>query len=104
MGSVVGEARFDKHTSNVWLRRFDAASDELETALNTPVHELPAAASVSRQAPVPGGEPCPEAGWWFTFAQSNSRRYFEKGEVMPIIKGSSFGDTYWQRTGDAAVG
>jgi hypothetical protein len=104
MGSVVGETRFDKHTSNVWLRRFDAASDELETALNTPVHELPAAASVSRQAPVPGGEPCPEAGWWFTFAQSNSRRYFEKGEVMPIIKGSSFGDTYWQRTGDAAVG
>jgi hypothetical protein len=100
MGSVVGEARFDKHTSNVWLRRFDAASDEFETALNTPVHELPAAASVSRQAPVPGGEPCPEAGWWSTFAQSNSRRYFEKGEVMPVIDGNSFGATYWQRISD----
>jgi hypothetical protein len=97
MGSVVGEARFDKHTSNVWLRRFDAASDEFETALNTPVHELPASASVSRQAPVPGGEPCPEAGWWFTFALPGSRRYFEKGEVMPVIKGNSFGDTNWQR-------
>jgi hypothetical protein len=97
MGSVVGEARFDKHTSTVWLRRFDAASDEFETALNTPVHELPASASVSRQAPVPGGEPCPEAGWWFTFALPGSRRYFEKGEVMPVIKGNSFGDTNWQR-------
>uniref|UniRef100_C5CNC4 DUF3396 domain-containing protein n=1 Tax=Variovorax paradoxus (strain S110) TaxID=543728 RepID=C5CNC4_VARPS len=100
LGSVVGEARFDKHTSNVWLRRFDAASDELEVALNTPVHELPAAASVSRQASVPGGEPCPKAGWWFTPAQLDSRRYFDKGEILPIIKGSSFGDTNWQQTSD----
>jgi hypothetical protein len=46
---------------------------------------------------VPGGEPCPEAGWWFTFALPGSRRYFEKGEVMPVIKGNSFGDTNWQR-------
>jgi hypothetical protein len=49
---------------------------------------------------VPGGEPCPEAGWWSTFAQSNSRRYFEKGEVMPVIDGNSFGATYWQRISD----
>ena len=100
LGSVVGEARFDKHTSNVWLRRFDAPSDELEVALNTRVHELPAAASASRQASVPGGEPCPKAGWWFTPAQLDSRRYFDKGEIMPVIKRSSFGDTNWQQTGD----
>ena len=99
LGSVVGEARFDKHTSNVWLRRFDAASDELEVALNTPVHELPAAASVSRQASVPGGEPCPKAGWWFTPAQLDSRR-FNKGEIMPVVEGSPFGNTNWQQTSD----
>ncbi|MDN6881985.1 hypothetical protein QMO14_00100 [Variovorax sp. CAN2819] len=26
-----------------------------------------------------------------------SRRYFEKGELMPVIEGSTFADTYWQR-------
>ncbi|WP_164547852.1 hypothetical protein [Variovorax beijingensis] len=53
-----------------------------------------------RRPSVPGGEPCPQAGWWFTPAQLDSRRYFDKGEIMPIIKGSSFGDTNWQQTGD----
>ena len=57
-------------------------------------------ASTARKPLVPGGEPCPQAGWWFTPAQLDSRRYFEKGEIMPIIKGSSFGDTNWQQTGD----
>jgi hypothetical protein len=82
-----------------WAREHRA-----RTSPNDPSYFPSLEGSPDRQAPVPGGEPCPEAGWWFTFAQSNSRRYFEKGEVMPIIKGSSFGDTYWQRTGDAAVG
>ncbi|HWT17437.1 MAG TPA: PoNe immunity protein domain-containing protein [Variovorax sp.] len=57
-------------------------------------------ASTARKPLVPGGEPCPEAGWWFTPAQLNSRRYFDKGEIMPVIKGNSFGDTNWQRTSD----
>ena len=57
-------------------------------------------ASTARKPLIPGGEPCPQAGWWFTPAQLDSRRYFEKGEIMPIIKDSSFGDTNWQQTGD----
>jgi hypothetical protein len=96
----------DKKASRHWRARFDLPG---APPIPTPPEVVPQpgerpVTSTKREAPVPGGEPCPEAGWWFTFAQSNSRRYFEKGEVMPIIKGSSFGDTYWQRTGDAAVG
>lgn len=44
---------------------------------------------------VPAGQPCPEAGWWFTPAANDSRRYFNEGDIMPRIEGSSYGDTYW---------
>ena len=43
-----------------------------------------------------GGQPCPQSGWWFTPAKTNSRRYFKAGEVMPIIEGSNYGATVWQ--------
>lgn len=43
----------------------------------------------------PGGQPCPQAGWWHTLAQANSRRYFQAGELMPIIEGSAYGQTFW---------
>ena len=44
---------------------------------------------------VPGGQPCPVAGWWYTLAAQASRRYFNRGDTMPKIEGSSYGDTYW---------
>ena len=44
----------------------------------------------------PGGEACPQAGWWFTPALKGSRRYFKHGEVMPVIDGSDYGSTFWQ--------
>lgn len=44
---------------------------------------------------VPGGQPCPEAGWWFTPAKTGSRRYFKQGETMPSL-GSDYGHTFWQ--------
>ncbi|MGJ7530017.1 PoNe immunity protein domain-containing protein [Variovorax sp. GB1P17] len=50
----------------------------------------------SRPTRVPGGEYCPQAGWWFTPASTGSRRYFKQGEVMPIIEGSDYGSTFWQ--------
>ena len=43
-----------------------------------------------------GGEPCPQAGWWSTPAKVGSRRYFEAGEVMPVIEGSDYGATFWR--------
>lgn len=64
-----------------------------------PSHWPAGEASTARKPLVPGGEPCPQAGWWFTPAQLDSRRYFEKGEIMPVVKHSSF-DTNWQQTSD----
>lgn len=42
-----------------------------------------------------GGQPCPQAGYWSTPAQVNSRRRFDAGELMPIIEGSAWGATVW---------
>lgn len=50
----------------------------------------------ARPPRTPGGQPCPESGWWFTPAKAGSRRYFKKGEVMPSFEGSAYGDTFWQ--------
>lgn len=44
---------------------------------------------------VHAGEPCPEAGFWFTPAQAGSRRFFKAGDVMPEFK-SDYGTTIWQ--------
>jgi Domain of unknown function (DUF1911) len=41
------------------------------------------------------GEPCPREGWWFTPANTNSRRHFAVGEVMPGF-GGDYGATIWQ--------
>lgn len=43
----------------------------------------------------PGGQPCPQAGWWYTLALSNSRGYFKAGDLMPVIEGSAYGQTFW---------
>lgn len=44
---------------------------------------------------VPGGQACPVSGWWYTPAAKDSRRYFNQGDTLPSIEGSSYGDTYW---------
>lgn len=54
--------------------------------------ELPVSSAGLR---APGGEACPQTGWWHTPAAKNSRRYFNQGDIMPSIEGSSYGDTYW---------
>lgn len=43
---------------------------------------------------IPGGQPCPQAGWWHTPAKAGSRRYFKVGDVMPVIEGSAYGETF----------
>jgi hypothetical protein len=45
---------------------------------------------------VEGGRPCPQAGFWTTPAQQNSRRYFNAGEIMPTYGHSAYGATIWQ--------
>ena len=57
----------------------------------------------SRSRPnVPAGQPCPEAGWWFTPAKQDSRRYFKQGETMPDV-GSDYGITFWQWSQDQSA-
>jgi hypothetical protein len=49
---------------------------------------------------VESGQPCPKAGYWFTPAQANSRRYFKQGEVMPAFEDSRWGATLWYWSGE----
>ncbi len=58
------------------------------------------AAEPVRRLNVPAGQPCPETGWWHTPAKAGSRRYFKQGTVMPEMKGSDYGATYWQWSHD----
>jgi hypothetical protein len=44
---------------------------------------------------VPAGQPCPEAGYYFTPAHQDSRRKFAKGEIMPELN-TQYGATIWQ--------
>ncbi|NMF87882.1 hypothetical protein [Aromatoleum petrolei] len=55
-----------------------------------------------RRPNVPAGQPCPEAGWWFTPAQANSRRWFKQGEIMPAL-GGDYGNTFWQWSPDQSA-
>jgi hypothetical protein len=41
------------------------------------------------------GQPCPQAGYWFTPARCVSRRSFSTGESMPDV-GGDYGVTIWQ--------
>ncbi|MFT3721036.1 Imm71 family immunity protein [Pseudorhodoferax sp.] len=46
-------------------------------------------------AGVPSGQPCPRTGYWLTPARADSRRHFERGELMPDLR-SDYGATIWQ--------
>lgn len=72
-----------------WLARFDLPGAP-------PLPPTPTMVPVPRRASVPGGETCPEEGWWHTPAKAGSRRYFKVGELMPVIQGSAWGATFWQ--------
>jgi len=55
-----------------------------------------------RRPNVAAGQPCPEAGWWFTPAKTGSRRYFKQGETMPAV-GGDYGLTFWQWSPDQSA-
>lgn len=46
------------------------------------------------------GQKCTRAGYWFSTAMPDSRRYFKEGEVMPEFKGASWGATIWYWSGE----
>ncbi|OXI84271.1 hypothetical protein CFB40_24880 [Burkholderia sp. AU31652] len=92
----------DVKNARKWVARFDLPDappiPEPPTIVPPPVSREPARRSVR------GGNPCPEAGWWHTPAKSRSRRYFEAGEIMPVIEGSSWGTTNWHWSPDEKQG
>jgi hypothetical protein len=44
---------------------------------------------------IEGGQPCPQAGYWFTPAKPDSRRHFRENELMPAFD-ADYGATIWQ--------
>lgn len=48
---------------------------------------------------VEAGQPCPQTGYWFTPAHTNSRRHFTEGVFMPATH-SDYGSTIWQWDND----
>lgn len=58
--------------------------------------QAPLAAATADQLRVEGGNPCPQAGYWFTPAIADSLRHFEQGEIMPVSPDSHYGVTIWQ--------
>lgn len=50
-----------------------------------------------RPARCEAGQPCPQAGSWWTPAKPDARRTFAQGEVMPDFPDSSYGATIWYR-------
>ena len=89
---------YDPHLPNAdsknvrkWEARFDLPDAR---PISEPPKVVPPRPRKRRNS-VPGGDPCPEAGWWHTHAMQNSLRYFKQGEIMPDFKGNSWGSTLW---------
>lgn len=88
--------RFDYESSRRWLARFDEDSDWPNPQLRK---EAPPA-SYARDERVLGGQSCPRTGWWFTPAKSNSRAFFQEGDIMPNFRGNDYGTVIWQWDAD----
>ncbi|WP_149193685.1 hypothetical protein [Luteimonas suaedae] len=56
--------------------------------------DLLSSADATGPGRVQAGETCPRSGWWYTPAQSGSRRYFSRGNTFPSID-SDYGGTFW---------
>ncbi|MFJ7795577.1 type VI immunity family protein [Pseudomonas sp. NPDC096950] len=74
---------FEEDNTALWYSRFDREDSS---------HTTP-----SR---IEAGQPCSVAGYWFSPAQSDSRRYFNQGEILPSFSGSNWGDTLWYWSGE----
>jgi hypothetical protein len=74
-----------------FVEMINGESEDIGIVSNSDIPAMP----TQNRLRVEGGQPCPQAGYWFTPAQVNSRRHFKEGEKMPIA-GSDYGDTIWQ--------
>lgn len=74
---------FEEESTARWYARFD--QDEAQS--KTPGR-------------LEAGKPCSVAGYWFSPAQSDSRRYFNQGDILPNFNGSAWGATLWYWSGE----
>jgi len=86
--------RFSDADAKRWISRFDEENDwpcKRARFLSTQtfsINSIPTA--------MPAGSPCPMSGWWTTPAKLESRRFFNKGEVFPVIRSESAkGEIIW---------
>lgn len=87
---------FDLDKCRRWLARFDRDGDwpsAEQRFWRTPAQQPNQSASQR----IPGGQPCPQAGNWWTPAQPGACRHFTRGEIMPNFPGSTYGATIWYR-------
>lgn len=82
--------RFDVVSAKQWIARFDKDSTWPELKRVEVEAQEPERIDI-----VLAGEPCPHAGYWYTFAKENSRQYFKHGDIFPDFE-SDWGDVYWQ--------
>ncbi len=59
---------------------------------------MPATGEAALRLKCDAGAPCPRTGWWFTPAKTNSRRYFQAGQILPDLHADG-GLTIWQWDG-----
>lgn len=67
--------------------------ERVQNSCETKKHEVINSVQFVRVA---AAHSCPEAGFYFTPARLDSRRLFQKGDVMPEL-GAEYGATIWQR-------
>jgi hypothetical protein len=79
------------------LDRFDTTWTLVERVADsgggTPGAIDPFAAGIRLRCPA--GQPCPQAGWWFTPSSLSGRQQFALGQIMPSVI-SDYGSTIWQ--------
>jgi hypothetical protein len=86
--SAVGRAAFTSRPCKWYFVEMIAGEfEEIADSLTPGVLE--------KKLRVEGGNPCPEAGYYFTPARQSSRRYFNRDEIMPDVGGNNW-QTIWQ--------
>jgi hypothetical protein len=86
--SVVGRAAFTSRPCKwYYVELIDGEFEDIDDNQTPGILE--------KRLRVEGGDRCPEAGFYFTPASQNSRRYFNRDEIMPDVGGNIW-QTIWQ--------
>jgi hypothetical protein len=85
----------EKYAEEALLERKDCTWYLVERTTNSNEVQNSGVIEATQPMRVPAGQSCPETGFYFTPARSDSRRLFNEGEIMPDF-GADYGATIWQ--------